>query len=150
MSAVIRYLRRGASLLSLLTIAWLAPLALAQMFPMSVSPQAIRRDPTQPPSILAAPTGIARLPANSFRPEHLVTVAGVRYLVWNSRRYAVGETIQGARIERISDSEVWLRGNDGLRKLPLFSGIEKRSPDSTPPATKPRRAGTDGKNGLIK
>lgn len=144
------YVRRCSSLLALLLISSGAPEAQAQTLPTPQSPLAIRRDPTQPPGILAAPVGVARLPANTFRPEHLVTVAGVRYLVWNSRRYAVGETIQGARIERITDAEVWLRGNDGLRKLPLFTGIEKRSPNSTPPATKPRRAATDGKNGLIK
>lgn len=144
------YLRRCSSLLALLLISSGAPGAQAQTLPTPQSPQPIRRDPTQPPAILAAPTGIARLPANTFRPQHLVTVAGVRYLLWNSRRYAVGETIQGARIERITDAEVWLRGSDGLRKLPLFIGIEKRSPNSTPPATKPRRSATDGKNGLIK
>ena len=148
MSAVMGYVRRCSSLLALLLISSGAPGA--QTLPMLQSPQAIRRDPTQPPAILTSPVGIARLPGNTFRPEHLVTIAGVRYLVWNSRRYAVGETIQGARIERITDAEVWLRGNDGLRKLPLFTGIEKRSPNSMPPATKPRRAATDGKNGLIK
>ena len=144
------YVRRGSSLLALLLISSGAPGTQTQTRSTLQSPQAIRRDPTQPPAILAAPVGIARLPGNTFRPEHLVTVAGVRYLVWNSRRYAVGETIQGARIERITDGEVWLRGNDGLRKLPLFTGIEKRSPNSMPPATKPRLAATDGKNGLIK
>lgn len=114
------------------------------------TPRAVLRDPTQPPAAFAAPAGSARLPADTFRPEHLVTVAGVRYLVWNSRRYAVGEMLQGARIERISETEIWLRGGDGLRKLPLFAGIEKRPPNSTPPAVKPTRAAMDGKNGLIK
>ena len=117
---------------------------------LAQTPQTARRDPTQPPAAFAAPVSSTRLPVDTFRPEHLVTVAGVRYLVWNSRRYAVGETIQGARIERISETEVWLRGNDGLRKLPLFSGIEKRPPNSTAPAIKPTRTAMDGKNGPIK
>lgn len=87
------------------------------------------RDPTQPPAAVAAP-GSVRNPLDAFRPQHLVIVGGERYLVWNGRRYRAGESISGGQIERITETEVWLRGSDGLRKLPLFSGIEKRPPNS--------------------
>ena len=108
------------------------------------------RDPTQPPAAYATPVGSARVPGDAFKPEHLVTVNGVRYVVWNSRRYAVGEMIDGARIERISDSEIWLRGAGGLRKLPLFSGIEKRPPNSGKLKITSTRSSLDGKNGPTK
>lgn len=121
-----------------------APAVLAQ------TPGAALRDPTQPPAALAPPAGALRSPIDTFRPEHLVTVGGVRYVVWNSRRYAVGESIQGARIERISETEVWLRGSDGLRKMPLFSGIEKRPPHSAAPVITPTRTRMDVKNGPVK
>lgn len=87
------------------------------------------RDPTQPPAAVAAP-GSVRNPLDAFRPQHLVIVGGERYLVWNGRRYRAGENISGGQIERITETEVWLRDDNGLRKLPLFSGIEKRPPNA--------------------
>ena len=117
---------------------------------LAQTPRAAPRDPTRPPAAFAAPAGASHSPSDTFRPEHLVTVAGVRYLVWNSRRYAAGGTILGARIERISETEVWLRGKDGLRKLTLFSGIEKRPPNSTAPVITPVPTAMDTKNGPIK
>ena len=108
------------------------------------------RDPTQPPTAYSAPVGTARVAPDTFKVEHLVVVDGVRYLVWNSRRYAVGAIIDGARIERISEHEVWLRRADGVRKIPLFSGIEKRPPNSGAPINTSTRIGLDGKNGSTK
>ena len=114
------------------------------------TPGAALRDPTQPPAVFAPTAGALRSLADTFKPEHLVMVGGVRYVVWNSRRYAVGATIQGARIERISETEVWLRGSDGLRKIPVFSGIEKRPPHSAAPVITPTRTRMDVKNGPVK
>lgn len=108
------------------------------------------RDPTQPPTAYATPVGSVRPPIDTFNPQHLVTVNGVRYLVWNSRRYAIGEIINGARIERISDSAIWLRGPGGLRKLPLFSGIEKRPPHSGALKITSSKTSLDGQNGPTK
>lgn len=108
------------------------------------------RDPTQPPAALAAP-GSVRNPLDSFRPQHLVIVGGERYLVLNGRRYRAGEIISGGQIERITETEVWLRGGDGLRKLPLFSGIEKRPPNAGKAATTTNTSGQPaGKKGQIK
>jgi hypothetical protein len=98
--------------------------------------QSARRDPTQPPAY-GAQQGTVRTPIDSFRPEHVVTVDGQRYLVWQGRRYRVGDTIQGARIERVSEVEIWLRTENGLRKLALFPGIEK-IPSRDTSATKGR------------
>lgn len=108
------------------------------------------RDPTQPPAAYNAPVGGARVALDTFKPQHLMVVEGVRYLVWNNHRYKVGETIDGARIERISESEVWLRRADAVRKIPLFSGIEKRPPNGGAPTKTSTRSTLDGKNGLTK
>ncbi len=108
------------------------------------------RDPTLPPTVVASPTGSANARIGGFRPEHLVIVGGMRYLMWNGARYAAGDTIQGARIERITESEVWLRDSGGLRKLPLFSGVEKRSNSSPAQKTMHPHTAPDGKNGTIK
>lgn len=93
------------------------------------TPAQALRDPTLPPAIYSTPPGNVRAPA-AFKPEHLMTVNGTRYLVWNNRRYALGESIDGARIERISEDEIWLRDANGTRKLSLYSGIVKRPPGS--------------------
>ena len=86
------------------------------------------RDPTQPPPGYGAPASASvRAPVESFRPEHLVTVEGQRYVMWRGHRYRAGDTVQGVRIERIEDSGVWVRGAEGSRKLPLYAGIEKRA-----------------------
>lgn len=92
----------------------------------------VGRDPTQPPPAYASPTPTAtRQPVDEFRFEHLVTVNGVRYLIWNSRRYAAGDSINGARIERISENTIWLRSAGSVRKLLLFPSIEKRPLDNS-------------------
>lgn len=83
-----------------------------------------RRDPTQPPASGAQPASVPD-PADGFRPEQVVTVDGRRYLVVQGRRYGVGDTVRGARIERLDENEVWLRTGQGLRRLPMYRGIEK-------------------------
>ena len=87
---------------------------------------ATRRDPTQPPAGYGAPQAAAREPSDGFRPTHLVIVDGKRYVVWRGKRYGIGDSVEGARIERLDESEVWLRSGDRLRKLPLYPGIEKK------------------------
>lgn len=84
------------------------------------------RDPTQPPPGYGAPRAAAPAPAEDFRPTHLVTVEGRRYIVWRGKRYGVGDSIDGARIERLDESEVWLRSGGSLRKHPLYPGTEKK------------------------
>lgn len=108
------------------------------------------RDPTQPPAALGATGRSVRLPIDMLRPEQLVTINGVIYLVWNGRRYKAGETIDGSRLERISESEVWLKTAGSVRKLPVFAGVEKRAPDSGVSINPTTRAITDRKNGSTK
>jgi hypothetical protein len=115
----------AVGILVVLSVVLLPGAALAQ-------PEGLR-DPTVPPLVYSAKPGTVRNPIDSFRPEHLVAVDGQRYLVWKGRRYGVGDSVQGARIERLDETEVWLRTDGGLRKLPLFAGVEKNPPNSSVP-----------------
>jgi hypothetical protein len=99
----------------------------------------VLRDPTRPPPEWGPQPAPARSTADAFRPEHLVVIDGRRYVMWRGRRYREGESIGGARIERIDEAEVWLRTAEGVRKLPVFAGIEKRAPGAGAPATTSER-----------
>lgn len=102
-------------------------LGLAALCALGDASLAARRDPTQPPAGYGvAQTPAARETVDGFRPTHLVVVEGQRYLVWRGKRYGVGDTVEGARIERLAENEVWLRSGEALRKLPLYPGIEKK------------------------
>jgi hypothetical protein len=93
-----------------------------------------RRDPTQPPPGYGPQkAATARDPLEAVRPEHIVVANGQRYLMWQGRRFGLGDTLQGAKIERIDETEVWLRNDAGLRKLALYPRIEKR-PSAAMPA----------------
>lgn len=87
------------------------------------------RDPTLPP----AEAGVAGAPAaaSSFSFDSSATAVIVRngrsYLAVGTRLYAPGEKLGQARIERITETEVWLRERGVLRKVPLFAGIERRT-----------------------
>jgi hypothetical protein len=56
---------------------------------------------------------------------------GRPYLVANTRLYAQGQKLGQARIERISETEVWLREGAVLRKIPQFVGIQRRTMTSS-------------------
>lgn len=92
------------------------------------------RDPTALPGALrgalaasaaSAPRGAG--PAdNAIR--QVVFAGGRAYVVQRGRRYAVGEQLDGARIERITEQAVWLREAGRVRREPLYGGVEKRVP----------------------
>jgi hypothetical protein len=85
------------------------------------------RDPTLPP----VEAGVAGAPAagNSLQIESGSTSVIVRngrsYLVVGTRLYAQGQKLGQARIERITETEVWLREAGQLRKVQRFSGVER-------------------------
>ncbi len=106
------------------------------IFSAAVAAQApALRDPTEPPAALRAKPASAKGPVDDFRPEHLVIVDGKRFVVWKGRRYGVGDTVQGGRIERLDESGVWLHRDGEVRKLPLFSAVEKSQPHAGAPTS---------------
>lgn len=100
------------------------------------------RDPTQAP--LEQPVAIGGM-VGGLDPSAGVTVlvrAGVPYLAVDTRLYAVGQKLGTARVERITETEVWLRDGGALHKLPRFVGVQRStvSPTSNPVDTCPKAA----------
>lgn len=94
------------------------------------------RDPTAWPQALrsamaaasaaSSASGVAPSADNAVR--QVVFAGGRAYVVQRGRRYGVGEQLEGARIERITEQAVWLREGGQLRREPLYAGVEKRLP----------------------
>lgn len=94
------------------------------------------RDPTAWPPALrsamaaasaaAAASGVEPVTDNAIR--QVVFTGGRAYVVQRGRRYSVGEQLDGARIERITEQAVWLREAGQVRREPLYAGVEKRQP----------------------
>lgn len=87
----------------------------------------------------AASAGGAEAPDNAIR--QVVFSNGRGYVVVRGRRYGVGEQLDGARIERVTEQAVWLSESGRLRREPLYGGVEKR-----PPPTAPAQAASGTKN----
>lgn len=93
------------------------------------------RDPTAwPPALRSALAAAAAASAASGAEpagaaiRQVVFASGRAYVVQRGRRYGVGEQLDGARIERITEQAVWLREAGQLRREPLYAGVEKRPP----------------------
>jgi hypothetical protein len=86
------------------------------------------RDPTEPPAAAAMPGTAAATSALAGDKGGAAVVVrdGKPYLVVGTRLYAQGQKLGQARIERISETEVWLREGGVIRKLPRFAGIQRR------------------------
>lgn len=117
-----------------LTLALLTGLSSAQA-------QEARRDPTELPSALRASLAAAQAASAASGAEAPETVIrqvvfsdGRAYVVQRGRRYGIGELLDGARIERITEQAVWLREAGQLRREPLYGGVEKRAPAPAAPA----------------
>lgn len=121
-----------------------APLAVLALLAAMLSPaqaQDARRDPTELPTALQASLAAAQaasaasgVPAGETAIRQVVFADGRAYVVQRGRRYAIGEQLDGARIERITEQAVWLREAGQLRREPLYGGVEKRAPAAAAPA----------------
>jgi hypothetical protein len=88
-----------------------------------------QRDPTVPPAEAGlASTAVGTSSANQASGSMSVIVReGRPYLVAGTRLYAQGQKLGAARIDRISETEIWLREGGVLRKVPLFAGIQRHT-----------------------
>jgi len=79
---------------------------------------------------MSAPNGSEVAPASDlpWGDEGVAVVrrGGKPYVVSGTRLYGVGQKIGDYKIERISETQIWLRKGSELRKLPLFAGIERK------------------------
>lgn len=98
------------------------------------------RDPMMPrlaiarPAVHAGVVGAAPTPPPTS--QQLLTVNERRHGVDGRRRLGVGNSLGGARIERITDSAVWVRDGNTVTRLTFYGGVVKHhqsaSPSSTP------------------
>lgn len=101
------------------------------------------RDPTLPPWGSGLSEGPGAAPVHGLRgPLSVLVVNGQRYLVVGTRLYAPGQQLGASRIERITETEVWLRDGRELRKISNFVGVQRRSVGS---AAAPSCAGSAAK-----
>ena len=116
------------------------------------------RDPTVPPYTLPVPasgaaSANAALPASGARTaapvpaavsRHILIINGHRYVVEGGRRRSVGDTLGGARIERIEDSAIWVREAGTLQRLPMFGSAVRRAAAPQDAAQPPSASAAEG------
>ncbi len=102
---------------------------LTLIFPFSRVDAQILRDPTVPPAeagLSSAPVAV-RSPGVEPGAMTIIVRSGRPYLAVGTRLYEQGQKLGSARIERISETEVWLREGGVLRKVSQFPGIQRRA-----------------------
>ncbi|MBY0468895.1 MAG: hypothetical protein K2Q07_07950 [Burkholderiaceae bacterium] len=120
-------------------LAWAAALGLAVTVLPAVAQNApALRDPMVPPLSIARPAAnpgvLDATTEPPPTPQQLLTVDGKRYVVDGRRRLGVGDALGGTRIERITDSAVWVRDGHTVTRLPFYGGVTKRIVVDAPPA----------------
>ena len=103
-------------------------LSAAALLVGGVSAQAQQRDPTLPPAAAGAVAGAGATGVSLGDLGLTVLVRdGKPYLASATRLYAEGQRYGEYKIERIAETEIWLRNGKELRKIPRFSGIVRRA-----------------------
>jgi len=89
------------------------------------------RDPTAEPAQAGeASTGLGAAPSD-LAPLSVIVVDGRPHVIMGTRLYAPGQKLGQARIERITETEVWLRDGAVVRKVSRYPGVERRSAPSS-------------------
>jgi hypothetical protein len=110
-----------------LVLGWIMVISLFFAFNL-VAGQSLR-DPTFPPQETARPDpgSPGTSPGIEFDGMTIIVRNGRAHLVIGSQFYTQGDKIGEARIERITETEIWLREGDVLRKVSKFPGIQRRA-----------------------
>lgn len=118
--------------LALLPALWFT---LGLALPLAAQADEPGRDPTALPGPLRSAIAAAQAASGAGAAEaaeggirQIVFANGRGYVVQRGRRYGVGEQLDGARIERITEQAVWLREAGQVRREALYGGVEKRLP----------------------
>lgn len=88
------------------------------------------RDPTRaPPGATAQAPEAAKPDSGAALLEGTAVVMreGKPYLASGTRLYGVGQQLGSSKIERITETEVWLRSGTQLQKIQRFEGIQRRA-----------------------
>lgn len=86
------------------------------------------RDPTVAPAD-GGSGAVGAAPASPLGDEGVTVIVrdGKSFLVVGTRLVAPGQKVGALRLERITETEIWMRDGKTLRKVPRFAGIQ-RSP----------------------
>ncbi len=86
------------------------------------------RDPTVPPTV--AMPSVANPEADTLtdvaRNLSIIIRDGKRFVVKGTRLYAEGQMLEKFRIERIAETEIWLREGSKSRIAHIYSGISRK------------------------
>jgi hypothetical protein len=118
-----------AMVLIMAVMAWLLPAAAQGM-----------RDPTIPPFGTggSGEQGEGAVQVRGLHgPLSVILADGKFHLVVGTRLYAEGQKVGDARIERISETEVWFREGRELRKVSNFVGVKRRTVNDAAAASRP-------------
>lgn len=87
-----------------------------------------QRDPTVPPlsPVATAASAAERGKDTVDTPLAVIVRDGRSYVVVGGRLLAQGQMLGDARIERITETEIWLREGKLLRKVLRFPGIQRK------------------------
>ena len=105
-------------------------MAIALFFVLSGGQAQGLRDPTLPPAAANASLEAGQdVKPGGLEPDAMSVIVrnGRAYLVVDTRLYGQGDQVGAARVECITETEVWLREAGVLHKLARFPGIERRS-----------------------
>jgi hypothetical protein len=93
----------------------------------TVAAQSVR-DPTSPPKVLVPTGSQSAADLLDIEPGTMTIIVrnGRPYLVIDTLFYAQGDKIGKVLIERITETEIWLRAGGVLRKLSQFPGVQRR------------------------
>lgn len=103
------------------------------------------RDPTVAPNAALGPDaggveggsgGAIPLPLG-VSGSNVVVREGKSYLVVGSRLVAPGQMLENYKLERITETEVWLRDASGLTKVGRFVGVQRQATPTQCPTAKP-------------
>lgn len=96
-------------------------------FSLAAMALAADRDPTMPP-VEASAAVSPQAAVGGYTPAQGASVImqnGRAFLVVGTRLYAVGQVVGNAKLERITETEIWLREGRRLIKQPRFAGIQR-------------------------
>ena len=117
----------GVNLSWVLTLLVLSVLSMMSMGALAQG----QRDPTVPraSSRLSAfgTSGDALAPTLDGGAPAVIVRDGKPFLVVGTRLLAQGQKLGDTRVERITETEIWLREGGQLRKVPRFAGVQRQT-----------------------
>ncbi len=100
--------------------------------PVPAQAQDLRDPTTPPPAVSAAPGASAPSPLGIEGGMSVIVRDGKAGLVVGTRVVQPGQKVGRWTLERITETEVWLRDGPSLRKVSRFNGIQRHDPDLKP------------------